>query len=189
MWYAQMWDGTFRDWDLAIEVATLPDELWEGEDALAKVAEAIRGIEAKRDLLDQITALKGEVSRLRAANHSPSVGHNQGPPLENQEVALRGQIELVWPVLEELEQEVEKSEPDPERIAPLAQKLWAIAVVIAKYCGGKLDVALEKAAETAGEAGTKWAIKFGVGTYLSTNEGVQSVAKAAWKFAMSLAAG
>ncbi|MFL4468831.1 hypothetical protein ACERZ8_02695 [Tateyamaria armeniaca] len=43
-WYAQMWDGTFRDWDLAIEVATLPPALWEGEDALAKVAEAIRGL-------------------------------------------------------------------------------------------------------------------------------------------------
>lgn len=46
-WYAQMWDGTFEDWDLAIEVATLDPALWEGEDALAKVAEAIRGIEAR----------------------------------------------------------------------------------------------------------------------------------------------
>ena len=43
-----MWDGTFRDWPLAIEVALLPDNLWEGEDALAKVAEAIREIEARR---------------------------------------------------------------------------------------------------------------------------------------------
>ncbi len=47
-WYSQMWEGTFRDWDLAIEVAKLPDELWEGEGALAKVAEAIREIEARQ---------------------------------------------------------------------------------------------------------------------------------------------
>ena len=46
-WFVQMWDGTFTDWDLAIEVAKIPDEVWEGEDALAKVAEAIRGIEAR----------------------------------------------------------------------------------------------------------------------------------------------
>ncbi|MEO0767220.1 MAG: hypothetical protein AAFY75_14490 [Pseudomonadota bacterium] len=47
-WYAQMWDGTFEDWDLAIEVATLDPDLWEGEDALARVAEAIREIEARQ---------------------------------------------------------------------------------------------------------------------------------------------
>ncbi|MEL7132138.1 MAG: hypothetical protein AAGK77_06985, partial [Pseudomonadota bacterium] len=46
-WYSQMWDGTFRDWDLAIEVAKLPDDLWEGEDAPGKVAVAIREIEAR----------------------------------------------------------------------------------------------------------------------------------------------
>ncbi|KIC48222.1 hypothetical protein RA29_16935 [Tateyamaria sp. ANG-S1] len=47
-WYRGMWDGTFRDWDLAIEVAKLPNEVWEGEDAVAKVAAAIRQIEAER---------------------------------------------------------------------------------------------------------------------------------------------
>ncbi len=46
-WYEQMWEGTFRDWDLAIEVAKIPDEVWKGDDALAKVATAIREIEAR----------------------------------------------------------------------------------------------------------------------------------------------
>lgn len=48
-WYSQMWDGTFRNWDLAIEVAKIPDEVWEGEDALAKVAAEIREIGARRN--------------------------------------------------------------------------------------------------------------------------------------------
>ncbi len=47
-WYKQMTNGTFQEWDLAIEVAKIPDEVWEGEDAVAKVAEAIREIEARR---------------------------------------------------------------------------------------------------------------------------------------------
>ncbi|MEO0938288.1 MAG: hypothetical protein AAFY38_09040 [Pseudomonadota bacterium] len=43
-WYSQMWDGTFRDWDLAVHVALIPDEFWEGDDALSKVAREIEKI-------------------------------------------------------------------------------------------------------------------------------------------------
>ena len=46
-WYSQMWEGDFRDWDLALEVAQIPKQDWNGDDALAKVAEAIREIEAR----------------------------------------------------------------------------------------------------------------------------------------------
>ncbi len=46
-WYSEMWAGTFRDWDLAVEVALLDPDLWNGDDALAKVAQAIREIEAR----------------------------------------------------------------------------------------------------------------------------------------------
>ncbi|WP_299641430.1 hypothetical protein [uncultured Tateyamaria sp.] len=48
-WYRGMWDGTFRNWELATEVALLPDEVWDGKDAVANVAAAIREIEAKRE--------------------------------------------------------------------------------------------------------------------------------------------
>jgi len=45
-WYLAMWEGRFTDWDLAVEVAKIPDEVWEqGAEA---VADAIRGIEARR---------------------------------------------------------------------------------------------------------------------------------------------
>jgi hypothetical protein len=29
-WYLGMWNGTFTDWELAIEVAKIPDEIWDG---------------------------------------------------------------------------------------------------------------------------------------------------------------
>ncbi len=45
-WYLSMWDGTWTDWDLAHEVAKIENDVWEGEDALAKVAARIREIEA-----------------------------------------------------------------------------------------------------------------------------------------------
>jgi len=53
-WYQQVWDGTFRDWDLAIKVAKIPNEFWEGEDALSKVAQEIERIE---------TELRGDAER------------------------------------------------------------------------------------------------------------------------------
>lgn len=46
-WYKQMTSGTFQEWDLAIEVAKIPDEVWKGEDAVARVAEAIQAIEKR----------------------------------------------------------------------------------------------------------------------------------------------
>ncbi|WP_415404335.1 hypothetical protein [Tateyamaria sp. SN3-11] len=75
-WYRGMWDGTFRNWELATEVALIPDEVWEGEDAVGKVAEAIRGIEAERaekfDRPDNVPELQRQklldhVQRLLAA--------------------------------------------------------------------------------------------------------------------------
>ena len=44
-WYLEMWEGRFTDWDLAIEVAKIPDEVWDA--GLSAVAEAIREIEAR----------------------------------------------------------------------------------------------------------------------------------------------
>ncbi|MEM9870156.1 MAG: hypothetical protein AAF822_02790 [Pseudomonadota bacterium] len=46
-WHAGISSGKFSDWDLAIEVAKIPDEFWEGEDALSKVAREIERIEAE----------------------------------------------------------------------------------------------------------------------------------------------
>lgn len=51
-WYEGVWEGTFRDWDLAIEIARIPDDVWKGKDALAQVAAEIEKIKERlgRDL-------------------------------------------------------------------------------------------------------------------------------------------
>jgi hypothetical protein len=42
-WYLAMWEGRFTDWDLAVEVAEIPNDVWEaGAEAVAAEIERIR---------------------------------------------------------------------------------------------------------------------------------------------------
>lgn len=61
-WYLDMFNGTWRDWDLARDVALIPDDVW--KQGAAAVAEAIKGIEARRAPLDG-TAARAQVASLR----------------------------------------------------------------------------------------------------------------------------
>lgn len=182
-WYSQMWEGTFTDWDLAIEVAKIPNAVW--DKGLGAVAQKIHEIEVREDLRGQIASLRAELDALKISPQ-PTMGHNQGPPLENREAAILQSFELIWPVINDLEQEIAKPEPDAEVVKRLAERLWQIAKAIAVNCGGKLDLALNKAAENLGESGAKWTVRVTAATYVGGNEGVQSVAKAAWKYALTL---
>ncbi|MDB0052191.1 hypothetical protein N9F04_00405 [Ascidiaceihabitans sp.] len=47
-WYLAMWNGTFDDWDLALEIIKIADDVWKGEDAAQKVADEIVRIKAER---------------------------------------------------------------------------------------------------------------------------------------------
>ncbi|GGX58739.1 hypothetical protein GCM10007385_29420 [Tateyamaria omphalii] len=46
-WYLGVWNGTFRDWGFASEIAKIDSRVWDSDDAVSKVAEAIREIEAR----------------------------------------------------------------------------------------------------------------------------------------------
>lgn len=130
--------------------------------------------------------MRSELDKVRKQAVKPSAGHNQGPPLDDVEPKVHQRFDLVWPILDELEEEIEKPEPSPDKLQKLARRLWEIFKVVAGYCGSKIDVALNKAAEEAETTGTKWAIRTGVAVYAGTNEGVQNVAFSAWKYALAL---
>lgn len=53
-WYLAMFNGTWRDWDLARNVALIPNDVW--KQGAAAVAEAIKGIEAARKPLSSQAA-------------------------------------------------------------------------------------------------------------------------------------
>jgi hypothetical protein len=184
-WYLAMWNGTFDDWELAFEVVKIAEDVWEGQDAAQKVADEIERIKATLKLRSEIATLK---EKLHAHEAIATTGHNQGPPLDDT-VEVRKTIEMIWPILDDLEAEVEKEAPSPDRLKVLGQNLFDISIVIAKYCGGLANIALEKSAETIGETGTKLAKASVAATYVGTNEGVQSVAKAAWDLAKTIVGG
>jgi hypothetical protein len=158
----------------------IADDIWEaGAEA---VAAEIERISATLDLKAEIASLK---ENLLAHEAIAATGHNQGPPLDDI-VEVRKTIQLIWPIVEDLETEADSEAPSANRLRELGQKLLDISIIIAKYFGVIADIAVKKSVEKFSETGTKWAIRAGVATYASTNEGVQSVAKAAWELAKVL---
>lgn len=183
--YEGTWNGTFDEWDLAFEVIQIPEEDW--AKGYEHIGEVIARLEARLKLEREIKLLREQLASKERSFVSPSAGHNQGPPLDTPFEEISKTIARTEPLLDALEAEIAKDEPDPEQINHFAGQLWNIAKVIATYCGSKIDKALDKAIETASETGTKWAIRIGAGSLVTTNERVQSVAKATWEFARTLA--
>lgn len=179
-WYQGFINGEPINWKLQRSVAQIADDIWEaGAEA---VAAEIERISATLDLKAEIASLK---ENLLAHEAIAATGHNQGPPLDDI-VEVRKTIQLIWPIVEDLETEADSEAPSANRLRELRQKLLDISIIIAKYFGVIADIAVKKSVETFSETGTKWAIRASVATYASTNEGVQSVAKAAWELAKVL---
>jgi hypothetical protein len=158
-WYAQMWDGAFRDWDLAIEVAKISDEVWEGKDALAKVAEAIRGIEARLALKSAISEFRASVETVGEDDARLHRGHNNPPELID-DPSLIARREIVWAAIDDLEREVEKETPDKGIVRRSIEMIanWIRDVLI--YLGRKADFTIEQV--------IKWSVPLG-GAYLVSN--------------------
>jgi len=190
-WYIAMWDGTFEDWDLAHEVAKIENEVWEGEDALAKVAGEIGRIETRRALEKEITDLKTRLKQSQAIEPSPNRHHNNPPPdaLIEIERDVSKEIVLIWEHLDQVEEEIAKPVPDPSKLDAVAQALWDITARIAAYCGSLADAALQESARVVGKTGTQAGIVVFTTTTAAQNEGVKTVAKAIWEFAKTLTMG
>lgn len=186
-----MWDGTWSDWDLAHEVALIEDDVWSGEDALAKIAARITEIETRRKLEQEIASLKAKLKQTKAKETSVNRHHNNPPPdaLIEIEESVNREVILIWEQIDKAEVEISKAAPDPLRLNAIAQALWDISVRIAAYCGSLADTALQESAKVVGKTGTQASIGLIVTTTAAQNEGVKSVAKALWDFAKALGAG
>lgn len=186
-WYERILDGNPMDWDLIFEIATKVNEAdWDAGPAV--VAAKIEIIRSKFDLEREIEKLKRQLSE----NGQSSVAdrkHNNPPPLDDETTAPRATLADIWNELDSLENELAVDNPDPSKIKAIAERLWAAAVSIAKYCGNKIETALDKAAEELGSAGAKWVVRTGAAYWVASQEGTQSVAKMAWQFAEKLMSG
>lgn len=157
-WYSQMWEGTFDDWDLAIEVATIPDAAW--EEGLSAVAEAIREIEARLALGPEIRALRMSEAHITSEDALPPRGHNNPPELiDGPQMVTR--VEVVWTALDTLEAEAEADTPDLSKAseALLVVRDWFFEAC--KYIGRKADLVIDTT--------VKWVIPVAGTGYLATH--------------------
>ncbi len=164
--WARWWDGakngTPLDWDLQTEVAL---------------------IEEHHNLREENRALKEALSETRALHASAlQRSHNQPPELIEDEVKLGNAITLVWNVLDETEEELEKHAPDPARLQELGAKFWAAFKIVMKYFGSKADKMIDKSSEVIAETGTKWVIRVWAASIVSQQPAVQSLSKGLIEF-------
>lgn len=186
-WYLAMWEGWFTDWNLAIEVAKIPDDVWEqGAEA---VAAEIAKIKARRALEAEIASLKAQLRQAHAVEVPAHRLHNNPPEAIENDQQLRSEITLIWELLEIVETEITKPAPSPAVLRGIADRLWEISQRIAKYCGSLADVAVKESAKVIGKTGTKAGIAWYLTDMAPQNEGIKAVAKAAWEFAKTLPSG
>lgn len=187
-WYQGFLDGNPMNWELQRRVALIDNAIWKaGPEA---VAEEIERIRAHYALELEIAELKEKLRKSEVLQASAQRLHNQPPEaIENQAAAIRQEITLVWDELVELEAEIAKPKPSPSKLNKIAQALWDISVRIGKYCGSKVDLALDESAKVIGKTGTQVAIAYVTTTTAAQNEGIQSVVKAVWEFVKTLPPG
>ena len=186
-WYLAMWEGRFTDWDLAIEVAKIPNDVWEkGAEAVAAAIDTIR---ARRALEADIEALKERLRQTRFVEAPPHRLHNNPPEAIESERQLKDEITLIWELLETVETEIAKPAPSPSALRGIANTLLSISVRIASYCGSLADVALKASAKEIGTFGTKAGIAWYLTDTAAQSEGVKAVVNAIWEFVKTLPPG
>ena len=139
------------------EIATQPDRFWQGTDDAAD--DRIARIRERHDLLEEVRALKTERDALREGRASRAQrSHNMPPELVDAPDEVAREIVVVWDRPEEAEAELEKLEPDPGRLAAIAQAILAGCRAVLAYCGKVADAAVVEAALGVGAAGGVWVV-------------------------------
>ncbi|MBL8562291.1 MAG: hypothetical protein JNN06_08430 [Gemmobacter sp.] len=181
-WWRGAVSGQWLDWNLQRDIALLPDDIWqEGPKA---VLAAIAEIEARHDLLRQVTDLRQQVEALRGAVLAPGAaiahrGHNHPPELVDLPAELVAHTVPLLRPLQQAEVELAKHQPDKTVLRRLAGALASFADAVLRYCGKTADSILQEAAKSVGQqAGplVKWLVLSasakglfeGVTHYLST---------------------
>ncbi|MBP0484020.1 hypothetical protein [Sagittula salina] len=138
-WYDGMARGEPLDWELQRRVALIPEETWRaGVDA---VAAAIAEIEARFAVQSALVDLArqrigGRVDRFGIGGNNPPEEVDLPPDVLRSETIIRGAVE-------DIAEEVESEEPDRGRIVRALEAIKAALVVVAKWTGRKVDLAVD----------------------------------------------
>lgn len=190
-WYQALLDGRpmlgdeARTWEMPEKIALIDPKDWgQGSEA---VNPRIDLIWRRYKLLVEADALASEFEVLAATQASVEHrSHNQPPGLVEDSMQARTFFADVEQGIEKAREELEASEPSPDRLRQIADGLRATAKAFALYVGGLADVALRKGAEEIGSTGAKWAIRGVVALSAEKTEPVQAFALGLADFAKAL---
>ncbi|MEM1150586.1 MAG: hypothetical protein AAGI03_08510, partial [Pseudomonadota bacterium] len=159
--YDDFWVGRAPDWDYLKQIVLIDSKIWEaGPEAVAK---ALAIIDAQRRLSVQAEALLDEARKGNAVRQQEpiaGIGHNQPPESIEEEVAsqIQGAGFEAQEAIEEIASELKETKPDEEKLEKSSNKLLDALLVISKYCGGKLDLAIDTLIKWGIPAGCTWAV-------------------------------
>lgn len=166
-WYIGVLDGKPIDWDLQQRVALIKDDTWKaGRQAVADEIERLR---IKIDLEKRIAELEAELRRATSNRHG--IGGNM-PPETIDETAIVQQMTILLVPVQSLKTEIDKSDPDPERLSEIIATLLTALRQGYAWCLKKADLLVDTA--------IKWAVPTGGTGYLALNpEKIEAVVETA----------
>lgn len=147
-WYDGFLTGKPIDWALQEKIALIDPAEW--EKGPKRIAELIADLEARRELLLKIAALKNQVSTLRQQQRG--IGDNNPPEPISDAYQLSEHIEIIWEPLKDLDAEARKSSPDRTKIKRAIQTLAAVLVATGKWSAGKADALVDATIKPMGIA-------------------------------------
>lgn len=157
--FDDFWHGREPDWDYLERIVLIDPEVWDaGPEAVAKAIEIIDEQQRLAALAKEQLDKRHGVRSSRRSSGSPGLGHNN-PPESLSDEANREILEAgasAGRALEELAEELDKTEPLSTRVDDSANRLLKGLSVIANYCGQKLDLAVDTLIKWGIPAGGVW---------------------------------
>lgn len=156
-WYIRLLSGTALapDHPMLVEIALLPDALWQDEPAALK---RINEIWERYQLLEQAQALSPVDSQsLTTSATSTHRRHNMPPELVDEVTQIAAIQTQFGEVMETVIDELSQPEPEKGKLAACAESLIALCKSFANYCGSVANEGIKAGAKVVGAGG---------GTYL-----------------------
>ncbi len=165
-WYQGYLSGDPVEWILEYHVSRIPEAIWdEGIEAVAQEIEQIRKRMAVEHAVDDLRQNLGARSLGRFG-----IGGNHPPGLTS-DLQFQNSVTLIWDSVEELSEEVVKTQPDVDRLEAILKSLQTAFATMVKWTGRKADLAID--------ATIKWSIPLVGGAYIAQNpEKIQLLIKA-----------
>ncbi|WP_390912570.1 hypothetical protein [Pseudosulfitobacter sp. SM2401] len=126
-WYLAMWDGTFTDWDLALEVIKIEDAVRKaGADAVALEIEIRR---AKLDVKNAAQSVEKYLKKTPlgfSEGASPMMGHNNPPPDFEEVPVSYAEMQRLVQIVQIVQTQLQTTTPNAQVLETVTKEAEAI---------------------------------------------------------------